>query len=49
MAVPKIFGYVRKMSYLCIAKKETLWIVPQQFKLTTFDTVQLTYPYPQYG
>ncbi len=26
------------------ARIETLWIVPQQFKLTTFDAVQLTYP-----
>ena len=27
-----------------VAKKETLRIVPQQLKLTTFDTVELTYP-----
>ena len=32
------------MSYHCIAKKETLGIVPQQVKLTPLDTVELTYP-----
>ena len=30
------------MSYHCIAKKETLGIVPKLFKLTPLDTVELS-------